>query len=273
MTLTTLCQGSSTPSRAAHARRCAASLLLLSALLGGCATGPDASPNDPLEPFNRTVFSANDKIDKYVAIPLAKGYRKVTPSPVRTAVTNFFGNLGDVGNTVNNLLQGKGEDAVNSLMRIAVNTVFGIGGLIDIATPAGLRKHPQDVGLTLGTWGIPSGPYLVLPLFGPSSFRDGAGLAADFQLDPVTYTKPAVRNSLYGLNFVNTRTNLLGTTELIEQAALDKYSFVRDGYLQRRQNLIESRTGPRNLPEYEDAGSAPAQPATAIPLPVKPSSE
>jgi phospholipid-binding lipoprotein MlaA len=272
MTPPNLCGGLSPPSSAAHAFRRAASLFLLSALLGGCATGPNASPNDPLEPLNRTVFRVNDTVDKYVAIPLAKGYRKVTPSPVRTAVTNFFGNLGDVGNTVNNLLQGKGEDGLNSLMRFAVNTVFGIGGLIDIATPAGLRKHPQDVGLTLGTWGIASGPYLVLPLFGPSSFRDGAGLVADFQLDPVSYTEPGVRNPLYGLNFVNTRTNLLGATELLEEAALDKYTFVRDGYLQRRQYLIESRTGPRKLPEYDDAGGAPAKPGAAAPAPARPSS-
>jgi phospholipid-binding lipoprotein MlaA len=273
MTLPNSCQGSSTPPCAAQAPRRAAALLMLSALLGGCATGPNANPNDPLEPLNRTVFNANDKIDKYVAIPLAKGYQRVTPTPVRTAVTNFFGNLGDVGNTVNNLLQGKGEDAVNSLMRVAVNTVFGIGGLIDIATPAGLRKHPQDVGLTLGNWGISSGPYLVLPLFGPSSFRDGVGLTADFRLDPVSYTAPAARNSLYGLNIVNTRTNLLGTTELLEQVALDKYTFVRDGYLQRRQYLIESETGPRKLPEYEDAGGAPAKQGAVIVTPVKPSSE
>ena len=270
MTLPNLCQGSSAPSRAAHAPRRAASLLLLSSLLGGCATGPNANPSDPLEPLNRTVFNVNDKIDQYVAIPLAKGYRKVTPSPVRTAVTNFFGNLGDVGNTVNNLFQGKGEDALNSLMRFAVNTVFGIGGLIDIATPAGLRKHSQDVGLTLGNWGIASGPYLVLPLFGPSSFRDGVGLVADFQLDPVTYTEPATRNSLYALNIVNTRTNLLGATELLEQAALDKYIFVRDGYLQRRQYLIESSTSPRKLPEYDEGGGAPTKPDAVVPAPAKP---
>ena len=245
-------------------------LLMLSALLAGCATGPDASPNDPLEPFNRVVFRANDKLDQYVAIPLAKGYRKVTPSPIRTAVTNFFSNIGDVGNTINNLLQGKGEDAVNSLMRLAVNTTFGIVGLLDIATPAGLRKHPQDFGLTLGVWHVSSGPYLVLPLFGPSSFRDGAGLAVDFQLDPVSYAEPGVRNPLYGANFVNTRTNLLDTTELLEEVALDKYTFVRDGYLQRRQYLIESETERRKLPEYEEAGEPPVVAPAPPPAQVQP---
>jgi phospholipid-binding lipoprotein MlaA len=266
MTLPNACQRSSLPRRAAP-------LLMLCALMGGCATGPNASPNDPLEPLNRSIFRVNDNIDQYVAIPLAKGYEKVTPTPVRNAVTNFFGNLGDVGNTVNNLLQGKAEDGLNSFMRFAVNTVFGIGGLFDVATPAGLPRHPQDVGLTLGKWGIPSGPYLVLPLFGPSSFRDGAGLAADFQLDLVSYAEPAVRNPLFGVNFVNTRTNLLGATELVEQAALDKYTFVRDGYLQRRQYLIENGAGRRKLPDYEDAGGAPVKPGAAIPAPVKPSAQ
>ncbi|MET0856236.1 MAG: VacJ family lipoprotein [Telluria sp.] len=236
-------------------------LWVVSALLAGCATGPDAIPGDPLEPFNRTMFRVNDKIDQYVAIPLAKGYRKVTPSPVRTAVTNFFNNLGDVGNTINNALQGKGEDAVNSLMRFALNSTFGLAGLIDIATPAGIRKRPQDFGLTLGTWRVPSGPYLVLPLFGPSSFRDGTGLIVDFQLDPVTYTEPRVRNPMYALDFVNTRANLLDTTELLEDVALDKYSFVRDGYVQRRKYLLESETGANAPP----ASQTPAEPAPGQP--------
>jgi phospholipid-binding lipoprotein MlaA len=239
-----------------------APLWLLSALLAGCATGPDASPSDPLEPFNRVVFRANDKLDQYVAIPLAKGYRNITPSPVRTAVNNFFGNIGDVGNTINNVLQGKGEDAMNSLMRLALNTTFGIAGLLDIATPAGLRKHPQDFGLTLGRWHVPSGPYLVLPLFGPSSFRDGTGLAVDFQLDPVTYAESDVRTPLYAVNFVSIRANLLETTQLLEEVALDKYTFVRDGYLQRRQYLIESEAERGKLPQYEESSETPpvAQP-------------
>jgi phospholipid-binding lipoprotein MlaA len=227
-------------------------MLLLSALLCGCATGPQANRNDPLEPFNRTVFRANDKLDEYVATPLAKGYRAITPSPLRTGVTNFFANLGDVGNTVNNLLQGKGGDALGSFARLTMNTVFGLGGLLDIATSAGLPRHSQDFGLTLGTWGIPSGPFLVLPLFGPSSFRDGAGLAVNFQLDPVTYAKPAVRNWLFFVNFVNTRTNLLAASDLLEEAALDRYSFVRDAYIQQRRNRILEGKGPQKLPEYED---------------------
>lgn len=224
-----------------------------------CATGPNANPSnpsnpaDPLEPMNRAIFTVNDKVDTYVAVPVAKAYRRVTPQPVRTAVTNVFNNVGDVGNALNNLLQGKGVEAAESAMRVAINTVLGLGGLIDIATPAGLRRHSQDLGLTLGTWGLPSGPYLVLPLFGPSTVRDGIGLAGDVFIDPVTYMDPAWRNSLFALQFVNTRSNLLDATSLLEQAALDKYSFVRDAYLQqRRQQLRGSAAG--DLPDYGDEG-------------------
>ncbi|MEM5430886.1 VacJ family lipoprotein [Cupriavidus oxalaticus] len=219
------------------------------ALIAGCASGPQANPDDPLEPMNRAVFKVNEKLDQYVAKPVAQGYKAVTPEPVRTAVTNFFSNLADVGNFANNLLQGKGVAAAESFMRVAVNSVLGIGGLIDIATPAGLEKRSQDFGLTLGTWGVPSGPYLVLPLFGPSSFRDGVGLYVNFQFDPITYAEPAVRNSLFAANVVDVRTNLLGATDLLALAALDKYSFVRDAYLQRRRYLLGESTA---LPDYGD---------------------
>lgn len=242
------------PSPAALPLRRLVPLVPLAALCcGACATGPNANPADPLEPMNRAIHTVNDKIDTYVAVPVAKGYRRVTPQPVRTAVTNVFNNVGDVGNAINNLLQGKGVAAAESVMRVAINTVLGLGGLIDIATPAGLPRHPQDLGLTLGTWGVPSGPYLVLPLFGPSTVRDGIGMAGDVFADPVTYMDPAWRNSLFALQFVNTRSNLLDATSLLEQAALDKYSFVRDAYLQqRRQRLRGSEAG--DLPDYGDDG-------------------
>ncbi|CAG9171467.1 MlaA family lipoprotein [Cupriavidus pampae] len=258
----------------------AAALTAAVIFASGCATGPQASKDDPLEPMNRVVFKVNDTVDQYVAVPIAKGYQKVTPEPARTAVTNFFSNLADVGNFANNVLQGKGVAAAETLMRVAINSVFGIGGLIDIATPAGLPKHSQDFGLTLGVWGVPSGPYIVLPLFGPSSVRDGVGLGASFYLDPAHYLDPAWRNSLFGVNVVSTRANLLGATDLLSQAALDKYAFVRDAYTQRRQYLIDSGSG--KLPAYEDedddaksdadaspaAGAFGATPAPA-PAPVK----
>lgn len=225
-------------------------LALVALLAAGCATGPQANPDDPLEPMNRVVFKVNDKLDQYVATPVAKGYKAVTPQPVRTAVTNFYSNIADVGNFANNLLQGKGVDAAESLMRVAINSVLGIGGLIDIATPAGLQKHSQDFGLTLGTWGVPSGPYLVLPFFGPSSFRDGVGLYVNFKFDPTTYMDPAWRNSLFAMNVVDVRTNLLGATDLLSLAALDKYAFVRDAYVQRRRYLLDGGSG--KLPDYSD---------------------
>ena len=228
----------------------AAALTAAVIFASGCATGPQASKDDPLEPMNRVVFKVNDTVDQYVAVPIAKGYQKVTPEPARTAVTNFFSNLADVGNFANNVLQGKGVAAAETLMRVAINSVFGIGGLIDIATPAGLPKHSQDFGLTLGVWGVPSGPYVVLPLFGPSSVRDGAGVYVGIRLDPTTYADPALRNSLYGANVLDVRANLLGATDLLSLAALDKYTFVRDAYLQRRRYLLGDGGG--SLPDYGD---------------------
>jgi len=238
--------------------------LLAAAALAGCASSPVASPADPLESVNRAVFAVNEQVDKYVAEPVAKGYEAVTPSPVRTAVGNVYGNLSDVGNFANNLLQGKGVEAAESLMRVAINSVLGIGGLIDIATPAGLQKHSQDFGLTLGTWGVPAGPYVVLPLFGPSTARDGVGLLADHWLAPVTYLDPAWRNAMTGAGIVNGRANLLGATDLLSLAALDKYTFVRDAYLQRRRYLL--RDGADPLPAYEEEDAAPAL-AAAPPAP------
>lgn len=216
----------------------AVSALVFALLVAGCASGPQATPSDPIEPVNRAVFSANQTIDRYVATPVAKGYREAVPSPVRTAVKNFFSNLGEVSNLVNNLLQGRGGAAAETGMRLAVNSVLGIGGLIDIATPAGISTHNTDFGLTLGVWGVPSGPYLVLPVLGPSSVRDGAGVVVNAALSPATYLDPGASFGLYGVSFVDTRTNLLPATDLISLAALDKYSFMRDGYLQRRRYLV-----------------------------------
>jgi len=238
----------------------------IAVMLGGCATGPNANPADPLEPFNRAVFGVNDKLDQYVAVPLAKGYQAVTPSFAQTAVNNFLGNLGDVGNTINNFLQGKGNDGVASLTRLLVNSLFGIGGLIDVGSKTGLPKHPQDFGLTLGTWGLASGPYLVLPLFGPSSFRDGAGMAGDVEIDPTRYMQTRLRNTLYGLNFVSTRANYLGATDLLSQAALDRYSFVRDAYLEQRRYRLGKDGADAKLPDYDDPDDK-AGPGTPAPVP------
>ncbi len=237
------------------------------AILAGCATGPNRTAGDPLEPMNRAVFRFNDAVDHAIAIPVAKGYQKVTPHPLRTAISNFFSNLGDLSNIANELLQLKITDATSDLMRFTMNTTFGIGGLIDFATLAKLPKHHQDFGLTLGRWGVPSGPYLVLPVFGPSTFRDGVGLAVDVRFNPLNYVaEPATRTQLYILQFVSVRSDLLGATNILEQAALDKYSFVRDAYLQQRRSGSGAAAGTTPaLPNYgdeESSGAAPAAPAS-----------
>ncbi|MBN3845743.1 VacJ family lipoprotein [Paraburkholderia sp. Ac-20342] len=231
--------------------------LAAAGLISGCATAPDHKPGDPFEPVNRVIFNFNDGVDRYIAVPVAKGYQKVTPQPLRTAVSNFFSNLGDLTNAANALLQLNVTDATEDIVRFAFNSVFGIGGLLDWATPAGLPKHHQDFGLTLGHWGIPSGPYLVLPLFGPSTVRDSMGLVVDVKFNPLNYVEPATRNPLYVLQFVSTRSDLLGATDLLQQAALDKYSFVRDAYTQqRRARLRGTSENAAPLPDYEDHGES-----------------
>lgn len=210
-----------------------AALLLGAALATGCATGPNANPADPFEPYNRGMTRFNDNLDKAVLKPVATVYRDVMPRPVRTGVGNFFANLGDAWSFVNNLLQARGLEAYESLVRFSTNTVFGLGGLLDIASEAGIERHKQDFGLTLGRWGVPTGPYLVLPLLGPSTVRDTAALPVVG--DPVGYVNDvAVRNSLYGLRLVDKRASLLHATSVLDEAALDSYSFTRDVYLQLR---------------------------------------
>ncbi|MFL6674016.1 MAG: VacJ family lipoprotein [Massilia sp.] len=236
------------------------SIAILGAL-GGCATGPDRIPGDPLEPLNRATFRFNDALDRNVARPLAERYTNVTPRPLRIAIGNFFSNISDFPIMVNNFAQGRGGDGLSDLMRIATNTFFGIGGLIDIATPAGIPKHDQDFGLTLGHWGVPPGPFLVLPLFGPSTFRDAAGFGVDQEFYPVNYADSALRNSLWGLNFVSTRARYLNATNLLEEAALDKYTFTRDAYLGRRRTMVSEGRGEESLPNYGEPapGAKPSE--------------
>ncbi|TCW82797.1 ABC transporter [Burkholderia sp. SRS-46] len=246
--------------------RIIAATVAAGAMLSGCATGPNRNPSDPLEPMNRAVYKFNDTVDQNIAVPIAKGYQKITPTPVRTAVSNFFSNLGDLGNFANNLLQLRITDATQDLMRVAMNSLFGVAGLIDIATPAGLPKHHQDFGLTMARWGMPSGPYLVLPVFGPSTFRDGVGRAVDVRFNLLNYIEPAARNPMYVMQFVSARSDLLGATDLLNQAALDPYSFVRDAYLQQRKSLTyKSEATPSALPNYGDPGESGGDAAPGVP--------
>ena len=241
----------------------AAALALV--LLPGCASGPQANPADPLEPFNRGVFSFNEGLDRAVLKPVATAYQNVTPAPVRTGVTSFFENISDVWSFVNNVLQAKPEYAMDSFFRVTVNTLWGVGGIFDVASELKIPKHSEDFGRTLGNWGVESGPYVVLPLFGPSTVRDSAGLLVDSQGNLVSHVDNVpVRNSLTGLRLVNTRANLLSAGDLLDQAALDKYAFMRDAYLQRRQSLIGGGkpAEPEERYDLPEATPAPAKPAT-----------
>ncbi|WP_374410198.1 VacJ family lipoprotein [Hydrogenophaga sp.] len=214
--------------------------LMLATLLAACASGPNANPRDPLEPMNRKVTEFNDAVDAAVLKPVASVYQKVTPDPVRTGVNNFFENLRDVWSFINATLQLRPREAAENFMRFNVNTVFGLGGILDVASEMGIERTRLDFGQTLGRWGVPSGPYLVLPIFGPSTVRDTAGLSIESSGDLVMgIADVSTRNSLYALRAVETRANLLRATTLLEGAALDKYSFTRDLYLQRRESQIE----------------------------------
>ena len=204
-------------------------------LLVGCASGPRTDPRDPLEPYNRSVTKFNEQVDAIVLKPVATAYKEVTPAPVRTGVSNFFGNLGDVWSFVNNVLQFRLEGAASSFMRVNVNTCLGLGGVLDIASELGIDRYRQDFGLTLGRWGMDTGPYVVLPLLGPSTVRDTFALPVDMVGNPVRYVDPtSARNSLYVLRAVDARANLLRASSVLEGAALDKYSFTRDVFLQVR---------------------------------------
>lgn len=214
--------------------RLAAAGLLLA--VTGCASVHNP---DPLEPMNRRVFSFNEKVDGAVFKPVAQTYANVVPSPARTAVRNVFDNPRDLWSALNQLLQGKPSDAVTSVMRFAVNSTFGLLGLIDIATPAGLEKKREDIGQTLGVWGVPSGAYIVVPLLGPSTVRDGPDVIADRRLAAERLAHDVrVRNSLMAVQAVSVRADLLPVTQMLGDISLDKYIFVRDAYLQRRKSLV-----------------------------------
>lgn len=212
------------------ARRAAA--VLATATLTACATGPNAHPQDPFEPYNRAMTHFNDGVDAVLLVPAATVYKEALPRPVRTGIGNFFANLGDLWSFVNNTLQGQGQAAADSLARFGINTFIGIGGVFDVASEAGIARHKQDFGLTLARWGVSAGPYLVLPLLGPSTVRDTISLPADTWGDLAWHASPvSARNSLYALHFVDKRASLLGATALRDAAALDPYAFTRDLYL------------------------------------------
>jgi phospholipid-binding lipoprotein MlaA len=228
-----------------------ASLLLLT----GCATSHN--PDDPLEGYNRTMFAVNDKLDQVVMKPVATAYHTVTPSIVQTGVSNFFGNLADVWTGVNNMLEGKVHNGASDFVRVGVNTLFGVAGLVDIGSAIGLPKHNRDFGETLGTWGVKPGPYVVLPLLGSSTLRDSVALPVDYAGNPWGYKYPVrQRNEGTILQLVDQRAKLLDASNLLDEAALDRYEFVRDAYLQRRESKV--RDDDQMSPKAESEPKTPS---------------
>lgn len=267
-------------------------LLVLAVALTGCQTvkgvgtridkafdkvmGSKGQRLDPWEEWNRKVFAFNEKLDENVLKPVATAYSEIVPSPVRTGIDNFFGNIGDAWSTVNLMLQGRFKAGVEQGMRFAVNSTLGLAGVLDIATEAGLEKNSQDFGKTLGKWGMGTGAYVVWPVFGPSSVRDSIALPVDWKASPgVVFDDGSKKVAITALNLVNTRANFLRAGEMLEGIALDKYTFYRDAYLQRRGSFDDddevevlvpgngNGDGSAAPAASADAASAPASAASA----------
>lgn len=219
-------------------------------LLTSCASTTDEGDvSDPLEPVNRAVYEFNETVDKHIAKPIAQTYQ-YAPSPIRTGIGNFFNNVDDVMTVINDILQFKIHQSITDSVRIVVNSSFGVLGLVDIASGWNLPRHNERFADTLGYWGVNSGPYLVLPIWGPSSFRDATGLAFDIYSYPLAYLHPVRhRNSLQGVKMVSTRAQLLAVTDLTQEVAIDPYAFTRDTYYQWRQNQIYDGNPPEQFPQ------------------------
>lgn len=232
--------------------------LAAAAMAAGCATVQNPSPDDPWESYNRTMYTINDKVDQALVKPVTLMYTDLTPQPAQTCIGNIFNNLGDVWSAANSFLQARGHDFFNTLGRVLFNTTMGLGGCIDVASKNGATRISNDFGTTLGVWGFDSGPYLVLPVLGPSSLRDGAATIGTFAagVSPVTpvfsIDNIPVRNSIIGLYGIDTRAGLLEADRLVDDVALDRYSFIRDAYMQRRNSLVNARRNGDSLPDYSD---------------------
>jgi phospholipid-binding lipoprotein MlaA len=229
----------------------ALSCALAVSLLAGCAT--TQSRVDPFEPWNRTMFEVNDVVDGKVVKPIAEAYVKYTPELIRTGISNFFGNIEDLFVGINNVLEGNGNRAGDDFGRVLLNSSFGLGGIFDLASMMGIERHNQDFGITFGKWGIPQGPYFFVPLFGPTTLRDGTGTVIRAYLGPTTYifTNVPLRNVIYGLGALNLRADALGTESMVDQAALDRYRFIRNAYLRARRYQVYDGKPP---PEDDDDG-------------------
>jgi phospholipid-binding lipoprotein MlaA len=221
-----------------------------SALFAGCATTGPASPADPFEPWNRAMYQVHEVVDGNIVRPAVQAYVDYTPPPVRQTISNFFGNIDDLFTAITAMMAGKADMAGNSLGRVIVNTMWGVGGLIDVASSGDIPKANFDFGLAFGTWGIPQGPYLFVPLLGPTTVRDGSGWVVRFYAGPIGYIPDVpARNVLYGIGAVDSRAKALSAESIVDQAALDRYTFIRRAYLQRRQYLLYEGKVP---PEKEE---------------------
>jgi phospholipid-binding lipoprotein MlaA len=223
-------------------------LVPLLVLLGGCAVGPNK--DDPLEPFNRAMYAIHEPIDNNIIEPFIKVYAQYVPRPVRMAISNVFNNIEDLFSAINDGLQGKPDKMGNDLGRVLINSGVGLGGLIDIASDLGIERGNEDFGQTFGVWGFPQGPYLFVPLFGPTTVRDGTGVAIRVWFGPVGYIPDVpTRNILYGIGAIDARYQAQDAVQFVNDAALDRYAFIRSAYLQRRQYLVYDGKVP---PDKED---------------------
>ncbi len=232
-------------------------MLLLAAipLISACTTTPtmdsstDVYENDPLEPTNRKIYAFNEGMDRYLIKPVATGYAKVTPDIMQTAITNFFNNIGYLNVIVNSSLQGKLDQSLSDIFRFLFNSTLGVGGLFDVATPMGLQAHNEDLGQTFAVWGSGQGAYLTIPLLGPNTVRDAPDLVSSWLLDPLAYLATTISLPATALNLINKRANLLDSMNMLDEAALDPYSFLREAYLQQRIYLIYDGSPPADPTE------------------------
>lgn len=244
-------------------RSIALALAAAATMLAGCALGP--TKEDPFEPFNRSMYEVHQVVDGNVVKPIAQGYVKVVPELVRTGVSNFFGNLDDMFTGINNVLEGRGQQAGDDFGRVLLNSTFGLGGIFDLASMMGIQKDKKDFGITFGKWGAPPGPYLFIPLFGPTTVRDGTGTLVRLFIGPVGYIPEVpLRNAIYGVGFVDARAQALDAESVLNTAAIDRYRFLRSAYLRNRLYQVYDGKPP---PEPDDAEAT--TPATAAPPPPK----
>ena len=258
-----------------------APVVALTAFFAGCAHVPNPTPQDPWESYNRSMFQFNEAFDKALFKPIASGYKQLTPEPARNCIHNIFANMADLWASVNSFLQGRGHDGVNMLGRVLFNSTMGLGGCIDVASMNGSQRISNDFGVTLGVWGFKPGPYVVLPFIGSSNVRDAAGIGTMFAAGASSYTpimaidNVPLRNTILGVAAVDLRASLLDADDLVDRIALDRYSFIRDAFIQRRQSLVQgNRVDPDapygtlpdysddELPDYSDDEEAPAAPAS-----------